>query len=103
MANHVRTPVVEDLKASEPYTWFLNIDPVKLNQTFTVFRFVVNLEAADEKPHRVGGRDGQIRTADLSLRSNRDLSKASLNSILFLGFSTIWGVCFRSANNPNSL
>src|SRR5438046_640855 len=30
-------------------------------------------------------------------------SKTSLSSILFLGFSTIWGVCFRSADNPKRL
>ena len=30
-------------------------------------------------------------------------SKASFSPILFLGFSTIWGVCLRSADNPNGL
>ncbi len=30
-------------------------------------------------------------------------SNASFSPILFLGFSTIWGVCFRSADNPNGL
>ena len=30
-------------------------------------------------------------------------SRASFSSNLSLGFSIIWGVCFRSADNPNGL